>query len=48
MWRRWLWEDMEPYVAGLQGPGQTVEALLLKFARANQPKPTEPVTYSAR
>ena len=39
---------MEPYVAGLQGPGQTVEGLLLKYARASQPRPCDPVRYSAR
>jgi len=45
-----LWElpEMEPYLKGLAGPGETMEALLLKFARASQQKPTHPVTYSAR
>ncbi|GAB4813586.1 hypothetical protein N2152v2_000632 [Parachlorella kessleri] len=45
---RWAWEDLEPYIIGLQGPGQTVEGLLLKYARASQPKPTDPMLYSAR
>jgi sister chromatid cohesion protein DCC1 len=45
---RWEWEELEPYVRGLQGPGQTAEALLLKHARASQQRPTDPVTYSAR
>jgi len=45
---RWEWEDMEAYVKGLEAPGQSVEALLMKYARASQMKPTDPVTYSAR
>ena len=46
--RRWEWEDLEPYVQDLRGPGQTAEALLLKYTRASQAKPTDPVTYSMR
>lgn len=46
--RRWEWEDLERYVQDLRGPGQTAEALLLKFTRASQARPTDPVTYSAR
>lgn len=45
---RWEWEDLEPYVQDLRGPGQTAEALLLKYTRASQAKPTDPVTYSMR
>lgn len=45
---RWEWEDLEPYVQDLRGPGQTAEALLLKYTRASQQKPTDPVTYSMR
>ena len=45
---RWEWGDMEAYVKGLEAPGQSVEALLMKYARASQMKPTDPVTYSAR
>jgi Sister chromatid cohesion protein Dcc1 len=45
---RWEAEDLEPYVEGLGGPGKTVEGLLLKYARANQQRPTDPVTYSKR
>ena len=45
---RWEWAALEPYTAGLQGPGQTAEALLLKYARASQARPADPVTYSAR
>ena len=46
--QRWEWEELVPYVQSLQGPGQTAEALLLKYARASQQRPTDPVTYSAR
>lgn len=46
--RRWEWEDLERYVQDLRGPGQTAEALLLKYTRASQAKPTDPVTYSMR
>lgn len=45
---RWEWEELEPHVRGLQGPGLTAEALLLKYARASQQRPTDPITYSAR
>eukprot|EP00887_Chlorella_sp_A99_P001625 scaffold8.g1625.t1 len=45
---RWEWAELEPYVEGLQQPGQTAEALLLKYARASQAKPSDPITYSAR
>lgn len=45
---RWEWGDMEAYVKGLEAPGQSVEALLMKYARASQMRPTDPVTYSAR
>lgn len=34
--RRWEWEELEPYVQDLRGPGQTAEALLLKYTRASQ------------
>lgn len=45
---RWEWDDLRPYVEGLQGPGQTVEGLLLKYARASQARPSDPITYSSR
>ena len=45
---RWEWEELQPYVQSLRGPGQTAEALLLKYARASQQRPTDPVTYSLR
>jgi len=45
---RWELPALEPYIQGLAGPGETTDALLLKFARASQQKPTDPVTYSSR
>ncbi|KAG7668985.1 hypothetical protein Ndes2437B_g06719 [Nannochloris sp. 'desiccata'] len=45
---RWELPALDPYIQGLAGPGETTEALLLKFARASQQKPTDPVTYSSR
>jgi sister chromatid cohesion protein DCC1 len=45
---RWELPALEPYIENLPGPGETTEALLLKFARASQQKPTDPVTYSSR
>ena len=45
---RWELPALEPYIQGLAGPGETTEALLLKFARASQQKPTDPVRYSSR
>jgi hypothetical protein len=32
----------------VQVPGQTVGALLLKYCRASQPQPTDPMVFSAR
>ena len=46
--RRWQWEELEPYVRGLQGPGLNAEALLLRHTRLSQQRPSDPVTYSAR
>lgn len=45
---RWTWQQLEPYLEDLRVPGQSNEALLLKFARAIQQRPTDPVTYCAR
>ncbi|KAF8068237.1 dscc1 [Scenedesmus sp. PABB004] len=39
---RWTREQLDPYLAGMQVPGQTVEMLLLKHARASQRSPTDP------
>ncbi|GFR46025.1 hypothetical protein Agub_g7298 [Astrephomene gubernaculifera] len=45
---RWEWSALEPYLAGIKVPGQSVEALLMRFARASQPTPSAPLVYSAR
>ncbi|GLC39275.1 hypothetical protein PLESTB_001648800 [Pleodorina starrii] len=45
---RWEWSHLEPYLAGVRVPGQSVEALLMRFARASQPTPDSPLVYSAR
>jgi sister chromatid cohesion protein DCC1 len=45
---RWELADLAPYVEDLAGPGQTAEELLLRYARATQARPADPVTYSAR
>lgn len=46
--KHWELSELLPYIQSLAGPGETTETLLLKYARANQQKPTDPVTYSAR
>lgn len=46
---RWTREQLDPYLAGLKVPGQTVEILLLKYARASQRSPTDAtVVFVAR
>jgi sister chromatid cohesion protein DCC1 len=45
---KWELSTLEPYIRGLAGHGETIETLLLKYARASQQRPTEPVAYSAR
>jgi sister chromatid cohesion protein DCC1 len=46
---RWERPDLEPYLAGISGGGgPTVEALLLRHARASQATPDAPVLFSAR
>eukprot|EP00775_Hariotina_reticulata_P009935 gene9935-10090_t len=46
---RWTREQLDPYLAGLRVPGQTVEQLLLKFARASQRSPSDPtIMFVAR
>mmetsp|Transcript_35425 Transcript_35425/g.89325 ORF Transcript_35425/g.89325 Transcript_35425/m.89325 type:complete len:266 (+) Transcript_35425:2-799(+) len=45
----WLYEELEPYLKiGLEAGNQSVEALLMKHARAVQKTPDDPVTYTAR
>eukprot|EP00897_Mesotaenium_endlicherianum_P001159 jgi/Mesen1/11043/ME000099S10491 len=45
---KWLWEDLEPYLRDLQGPGQSVESLLLRHTRRIQPSSAQPPVYCAR
>ncbi|CAL5221649.1 g3876 [Coccomyxa viridis] len=45
---RWVLPDLEPYLADLQIPGRSAEALLLTYARASQDQANGPVLYSAR
>lgn len=45
---KWEFPALEPYIRGLSGHGDTIETLLLKYARASQQRPTDPVAYSAR
>ncbi len=45
---RWVRADLEPYLAGMCVPGCTAESLLLKYARASQRTPAEPMEFSAR
>jgi sister chromatid cohesion protein DCC1 len=46
--REWTLNAVEPYIHNLTGPGQTVEELLLRFARPVQKMPDDEVTYTAR
>ncbi|CAB3983231.1 sister chromatid cohesion DCC1-like, partial [Paramuricea clavata] len=32
---KWSLEDIQPYLADLESPGQSLKALLLKFARCS-------------
>ncbi|KAL0050702.1 hypothetical protein WJX82_005403 [Trebouxia sp. C0006] len=43
---QWSWQDLQPYVEDLQGPGRSAEALLLKYARRVQQDPGKPVMYN--
>ncbi|BBM99421.1 sister chromatid cohesion protein DCC1 [Marchantia polymorpha subsp. ruderalis] len=45
---KWEWEDLEPYLKDLRVPGQSVEAMLLKYTRKSQPTPTSTPVYTAR
>lgn len=44
----WTYQQMFPYISKLAGPGQTVEEVLLKYARACQTNPDDDVTYTHR
>ncbi|CAI7799862.1 unnamed protein product [Closterium sp. NIES-54] len=45
MWALW---DLEPYLFDLQGPGQSVETLLMRFTRKVQEGADKPELYCAR
>lgn len=45
---RWEWRELEPFLKGLSVPGQSVAALLLKYARGSQITPDAPLIYCAR
>mmetsp|Transcript_38649 Transcript_38649/g.74100 ORF Transcript_38649/g.74100 Transcript_38649/m.74100 type:complete len:437 (-) Transcript_38649:294-1604(-) len=45
---RWEWDDLHPYLEGIQNPGQSVEALLLKFTRQTKPDAHADPVYSKR
>ncbi|KAF5837168.1 hypothetical protein DUNSADRAFT_4788 [Dunaliella salina] len=45
---QWEATELEPYLHGLQAPGQTPAMLLLKFTRASQAKADAPTFYTAR
>lgn len=44
----WLFDELLPYLQGIQGPGKTVEALLLENTRCTQASAQELPLYSAR
>ena len=44
----WTYQQMFPYISKLAGPGQTVEEVLLKYARPCQTNPDDDVTYTHR
>ena len=46
--KEWTFTQVEPFICKLTGPGQTVEELLLKYARPCQTHPGDEVTYTAR
>ena len=45
---RWTAPELEPCLADIQAPGQSVQQLLLKYCRANQGAPGAPLVYCAR
>ena len=46
--RSWTFQQIQPYIAELAGPGQTEEEVLLKYARQCQMHPEDEVTYTLR
>lgn len=45
---KWEWDDLEPYLRGMQAPGQSVEAMLLRYTRKSQVSPNVPAIYTPR
>lgn len=45
---KWEWDDLEPYLSGMQAPGQSVEAMLLRYTRKSQVSPNVPAIYTPR
>eukprot|EP00249_Psilotum_nudum_P032257 c47547_g1_i1 orf=301-1527(-) len=45
---RWEWQDLEPYVRDLRAPGQSVEALLIRYTRKIQPTADASPIFAAR
>lgn len=45
---KWEWDDLEPYLRGMQAPGQSVEAMLLRYTRKTQISPNVPAMYTPR
>lgn len=45
---KWEWDDLEPYLRGMQAPGQSVEAMLLRYTRKSQSSPNVPAVYTPR
>jgi sister chromatid cohesion protein DCC1 len=45
---KWEWDDLEPYLRDMQTPGQSVEAMLLKYTRKTQPTASSAAIYTAR
>lgn len=44
----WPGDEVGPWLAGVEQPGATPDALLLRHARCSQPRPGGPKAYSAR
>lgn len=45
---KWTLENLQPYIQDLKVPGSSSGAILLKYSRASQATPSDPVLYSAR
>ncbi|KAG0586272.1 hypothetical protein KC19_2G077700 [Ceratodon purpureus] len=45
---KWEWNDLEPYLRGMRAPGQSVEAMLLRYTRKSQASSDVPAIYTSR